>query len=218
MRRPAGSRHRGAMTTALAPDTQASRSGSHRFPRLSRKGRKALLLFHVLSSVSWIGVDLAMGVLAYRGLATDDPAELAVIYRALEMFCVPLLLTLPDALPVAARDLLSLGSGIWLGLGTRFGLVRYWWVLVKLAISLVLLTLVLVALRPTLLEGAAQATVVDASLPERLTDVRRNMLFPPVVSTTMLAFVTWLAVYKPWGVTPRGRRFLTVGKQGKNGR
>ena len=190
MRRPAGSRHRGAMTTALAPDTQASRSGSHRFPRLSRKGRKALLL-------------------AYRGLATDDPAELAVIYRALEMFCVPLLLTL---------GLLSLGSGIWLGLGTRFGLVRYWWVLVKLAISLVLLTLVLVALRPTLLEGAAQATVVDASLPERLTDVRRNMLFPPVVSTTMLAFVTWLAVYKPWGVTPRGRRFLTVGKQGKNGR
>lgn len=209
MRRPAGSRHRGAMTTALAPDTQASRSGSHRFPRLSRKGRKALLLFHVLSSVSWIGVDLAMGVLAYRGLATDDPAELAVIYRALEMFCVPLLLTL---------GLLSLGSGIWLGLGTRFGLVRYWWVLVKLAISLVLLTLVLVALRPTLLEGAAQATVVDDSLPERLTDVRRNMLFPPVVSTTMLAFVTWLAVYKPWGVTPRGRRFLTVGKQGKNGR
>ena len=209
MRRPAGSRHRGAMTTALAPDTQASRSGSHRFPRLSRKGRKALLLFHVLSSVSWIGVDLAMGVLAYRGLATDDPAELAVIYRALEMFCVPLLLTL---------GLLSLGSGIWLGLGTRFGLVRYWWVLVKLAISLVLLTLVLVALRPTLLEGAAQATVVDASLPERLTDVSRNMLFTPVVSTTMLAFVTWLAVYKPWGVTPRGRRFLTVGKQGKNGR
>ena len=209
MRRPAGSRHRGAMTTALAPDTQASRSGSHRFPRLSRKGRKALLLFHVLSSVSWIGVDPAMGVLAYRGLATDDPAELAVIYRALEMFCVPLLLTL---------GLLSLGSGIWLGLGTRFGLVRYWWVLVKLAISLVLLTLVLVALRPTLLEGAAQATVVDDSLPERLTDVRRNMLFPPVVSTTMLAFVTWLAVYKPWGVTPRGRRFLTVGKQGKNGR
>ena len=209
MRRPAGSRHRGAMTTAFAPDTQASRSGSHRFPGLSRKGRKALLLFHVLSSVSWIGVDLAMGVLAYRGLATDDPAELAVIYRALEMFCVPLLLTL---------GLLSLGSGIWLGLGTRFGLVRYWWVLVKLAISLVLLTLVLVALRPTLLEGAAQATVVDASLPERLTDVSRNMLFPPVVSTTMLAFVTWLAVYKPWGVTPRGRRFLTVGKQGKNGR
>lgn len=194
------------MTTALALRTEATRSPSRRFPRLRRKGRKALLLFHVLSSVSWIGVDLAMGVLAYRGLATDDPEELAVIYRALEMFCVPLLLTL---------GLLSLVSGIWLGLGTRFGLVRYWWVVVKLAISLVLLTLVLIALRPTLIEGAAQAAVVDGSLPERLTDVRRNMIFPPVVSTTALAFVTWLGVYKPWGVTPRGRRFLTVRKNGQ---
>lgn len=198
------------MNTVLAPRTEASESRrSHAFPRLSRKGRKALLFFHVLTSVSWIGVDLAMGVLAYRGLASDDPAELAVIYQALEMFCVPLLLTL---------GLLSLGSGVWLGLGTRFGLVRYWWVVVKLAISLVLLTLVLVALRPTLLEGATQAAVVDASLPERLTDVRRNMLFPPIVSTASLAFVTWLAVYKPWGVTPRGRKFLAVGKRGKNGR
>ena len=197
------------MTTALAPRTEASQSRlPHGFPRLSRQGRKALLLFHVLTSVSWIGVNLVMGVLAYRGLATDDPAELAVIYQALEMFCVPLLLTL---------GLLSLASGVWLGLGTRFGLMRYWWVVVKLAFSLVLLTLVLIALRPTLLEGAAQAAVVDASLPDRLTDVRRNMLFPPVVSTASLAFVTWLAVYKHWGVTPRGRRFLTLRQQSKNG-
>jgi hypothetical protein len=194
------------MTTALAPRTEAARSGPRRFPRLSRKGRKALLLFHVLTSVSWIGVDLVMGVLAFRGLTGDDPAEMAVIYRALEMFCFPLLLTL---------GLLSLGSGLWLGLGTRFGLVRYWWVVVKLAITLVLLTLVLVLLRPGLAEGAAQAAMVDASLPERLTDVRASMIFPPIVSTTTLAFVTWLAVYKPWGVTPRGRRFLTVRKNGR---
>ena len=30
------------------------------------------------------------------------------------------------------------------------------------------------------------------------------------MSTLSLAFVTWLAVYKAWGVTPRGRRFLRV--------
>jgi hypothetical protein len=195
------------MTTALAPRTEASQSRrSHGFPRLNRQGRKALLLFHVLTSVSWIGVDLVMGVLAVRGFTGNDPAELAVDYRALEMFCAPLLLTL---------GLLALGSGVWLGLGTRFGLVRYWWVVVKLAITLVLLTLVLVLLRPGLAEGAAQAAVVDGSLPERLYDVRANMIFPPIVSTTTLAFATWLAVYKPWGVTPRGRRFLTVRKNGR---
>jgi hypothetical protein len=52
--------------------------------------------------------------------------------------------------------------------------------------------------------------VVDGTLPTRLTDVRRNMIFPPIVSTSMLLFASWLSVYKPWGVTSRGRRFLRV--------
>ncbi len=100
-----------------------------------------MLLIHVLSSVSWIGVDLVMAVLSFRGLMSEDPQTVATAYGALTMFCVPLLLTL---------GLLSLASGVTLGLGTRFGLVRYWWVATKLVISLVLTTLVLVALRPTL--------------------------------------------------------------------
>lgn len=168
---------------------------------LSRSARKAVLLLHVLSSVSWIGVDLVMGALALRGLTTGDPRTMATVYAALEMFCIPLLLTL---------GLLSLTTGLLLGLGTRFGVLRYWWVVVKLVVTTVLVLLVLVALRPTVLEGAAQAAVVDASLPDRLLDVRRSMVFPPVVSTLSLVFVTWVAVYKPWGVTPRGRRFLRV--------
>ena len=80
-------------------------------------------------------------MLSFRGLTSDDPQTVATAYGALTMFCVPLLLTL---------GLLSLATGVILGLGTRFGLVRYWWVATKLVISLVLTTLVLVALRPTL--------------------------------------------------------------------
>ncbi len=70
--------------------------------------------------------------------------------------------------------------------------------------------LVLVLLRPTLAEAGTQTALVDGTLPERLTDVRRNMIFPPIVSTSALLFASWLSVYKPWGVTPRGRRFLRV--------
>ena len=36
------------------------------------------------------------------------------------------------------------------------------------------------------------------------------MIFPPIVSTSMLLFASWLSVYKPWGATRRGRRFLRV--------
>ena len=114
---------------------------------------------------------------------------------------MPLLLTL---------GLLTLTTGVVLGLGTRFGLLRYWWVVTKLVITLVLVVLVMVALQPTLADAATQTAVVDGSLPARLNDVRRNMIFPPLVSTSCLLFASWLSVYKPWGVTPRGRRFLRV--------
>jgi uncharacterized membrane protein len=168
---------------------------------MTRKMRKFVLLTHIISAVSWIGVDLVMGVLSFRGLATDDPQTLATAYGALALFCVPLLLTL---------GLLTLTTGVVLGLGTRFGLLRYWWVVAKLAITLVLCVLVLVALQPTLADAATQTALVDSTLPARLTDVRRNMIFPPLVSTSALLFASWLAVYKPWGVTARGRRFLRV--------
>jgi uncharacterized membrane protein len=168
---------------------------------MTREMRRFVLLTHIISSVSWIGVDLVMGVLSFRGLTTDDPQTLATAYGGLALFCVPLLLTL---------GLLTLTTGVVLGLGTRFGLLRYWWVVTKLVITVSFCVLVLVALQPTLADAATQTAQIDGTLPARLTDVRRNMIFPPIVSTSALLFASWLAVYKPWGVTARGRRFLRV--------
>lgn len=63
------------------------------------------------------------------------------------------------------------------------------------------------ALRPTLADAATQTALVDGTLPERLTDVRRDMMFPPHLDGAAREL---LSVYKPWGATPRGRRFLRV--------
>lgn len=164
--------------------------------KLPREIRRFTIFLHVLVSVSWIGVDLVIGVLSFTGLTTDDPQTMATAYTAISMFGVPLLLTL---------GLLALATGLTLGWGTRFGLVRHWWVVTKLIISLVLITLVVVALRPTLIDAAAESAVVDPTLPERLDQVRLNMIFPPLVSTAALLFATWLGVYKPWGQTRFGR-------------
>lgn len=158
--------------------------------RLSRGARRFTLFLHVLVTLSWIGVDLVIGVLSFTGLSTDDPRTMAVAYTAISMFGAPLLLTL---------GLATLATGVVLGLGTRYGLLRYWWVAIKLVISIVLTVLVLLALRPTLHDGAVAAKVVDATLPERLSQVRFNMVFPPLVSTTALVFAAWLGTYKPWG-------------------
>ena len=82
---------------------------------MTREMRKFVLLVHVISSVSWIGVDLVMAVLSFRGLTSEDPQTVATAYGALTMFCVPLLLTL---------GLISLATGVTLGLGTGSGWSR----------------------------------------------------------------------------------------------
>ncbi|MFC7479446.1 hypothetical protein ACFQX7_04415 [Luedemannella flava] len=76
--------------------------------------------------------------------------------------------------------------------GHEWGLIRYWWVAVKLVISTAFLLLVLIALRPLLLD----ALHLGADLPARQ---RASLLAAPIVSTTLLAFATIVSVFKPWG-------------------
>jgi hypothetical protein len=68
-------------------------------------------------------------------------------YRALELFAV---------WPLIATGLVCLASGVVLGLGTKYGLVRYWWAAIKLALNVVLVVLVMFALRPGVVEMAEQ--------------------------------------------------------------
>lgn len=164
--------------------------------QLSRTVRKTLLVVHVVSAGGWIGIDLVVGVLVLAGWFGADTAVRGVAYQALGMFVV---------WPMFTTGLVCLATGILLGLGTRYGLLRYWWVAVKLAINLVLCVLVLVLLRPGLPEvgeyGRALAMGDDPA-----GDVS-FLFFPPAVSLTALSFATVLAVVKPWGrIGRKGRR------------
>lgn len=148
-------------------------------------------MVHVVSALGWLGIDVVLLVFAVTGLASDDPAVVAVCYQAMELFVIP---------TVVPAALLSLGSGILLGLGSRYGLLRYWWVAVKLALNIVLLVLVVVLLRPGLDNAAEAGRQVGAGIePEDFGTLQADSLFPPGVSIAALLFATVLAVYKPWG-------------------
>jgi hypothetical protein len=107
--------------------------------RLGPRMRKGVLVVHIVSAGAWIGIDVVMGVVIFTALLAEDDNTRALCYRALELFAV---------WPLFTTGLVCLASGIVLGIGTKWGLVRYWWVAIKLALNIVLTTLVLVALRP----------------------------------------------------------------------
>jgi hypothetical protein len=157
--------------------------------------RKALLVVHIASAGAWIGMDIVMGILVFTAMLTGDTQLAALCYQALELFAVwPLLLT----------GLLCLASGVVLGLGSKYGLIRYWWVAVKLAMNLVLCTLVLFALRPGVAEVAEYGRALAAGT--TASALQMDIMFPPIVSTTALLIATVLSVYKPWGRTRKDAR------------
>ena len=162
--------------------------------RLKAGARKGVLLLHIASAGAWLGVDVVMGVLVFTALVSDDGRTKALAFRALELVAVG---------PLLALGLLCLLSGVLLGLGSRYGLLRYWWVAAKLVLNLVLTGLVLVALAPEVAAHADLARQFEAGLPVPL-EVGQ-LVFPPIVSPAALLVAMALAIFKPWGRIRPGR-------------
>ena len=162
--------------------------------RLGARTRKGVLVVHIVSAGTWIGIDVAMGVVVFTALLAEDDNTRALCYRALELFAV---------WPLIATGLLCLASGVVLGLGTKWGLIRYWWVATKLALNVLLVALVPIALRPEVIEKAEQGRRFMSG--EAASLAVGDLVFPPIVSPTLLLVAFVLAVFKPWGRI-RGRQ------------
>jgi Na+-driven multidrug efflux pump len=175
------------MSTNTYTQSRPSTSARPRL-RLSPRLRRATLVTHIVSAGAWIGIDVLVAVLVLTGWFADDPDVRGVAYQALALFVV---------WPMFTAAVVCLLSGLLLGLGTKWGLVRYWWVAVKLVINVVLCTLVLVALRPGLDEVRVYGEVLSDT--GRAVGDVTDLFFPPVVSLLTLTAATVLAVYKPWG-------------------
>jgi hypothetical protein len=173
--------------------TAAIRTTPSRY-RLSPRLRKIVLAVHIGTSIGWMGVDIALFALMMIGLRTDDAVTALSAYNAVAII-------IPWSVPVLALSML--GSGVLLGWGTKWGLVTYWWVAIKLAQAIVLNILVFVALLP----GVADLELSDTTLTadgvrDHLGSATIDMLFPPIVSFTMLAISLVLSVWKPVRKTP----------------
>ena len=168
-------------------------SGGARPWRLGARTRKVVLVVHIVSAAVWIGIVVVLGVVIFTALLADDNTK-ALCYRALELFAV---------WPLLTTGLVCLVSGVVLGIGTKWGLVRYWWVAIKLALNIVLTVLVLVALRPEVTEAAEQGRRFMAG--EAASLAVGDLIYPPIVSPSDLLIAVVLAVFKPWGQIRKGR-------------
>ena len=155
--------------------------------------RRLTFTTHITSSVGWVGAALAFLALAVIGFTSDDPVKVRGAY----------LLMAPAAwfvlVPLAHASLLS---GIVLSLGTTWGLFRYYWVVLKLGIT-VFATVILLIYMGTFrqMAGVAADPVVD------LAAVRNaSPIVHAILALVLLVAATMLGVYKPFGMTAYGER------------
>lgn len=163
--------------------------------RLSGRARRSFLVLHILSGAAWFGIDLALGILVVTALVTDDPQTAGTALQAIELFAI---------CPMFGASLVCLASGVVLGLGSKYGLLRYWWVAVKLAINVLMSALIVVALRPGIGEAASIGARLMAG--DGTAAVPSGLLFPVVVAPTLLLTAYLLSVFKPWGRIGRRTR------------
>jgi hypothetical protein len=164
-------------------------------PRL----RKLALTAHVTSSVGWLGAVAGFLALAIAAQTSRGPATVRGAYVAME---------LTGWYVIVPFCLAALVTGLVMSLGTRWGLFRHYWVLVKLLIT-VIAALILFGFTQTLGSLGELATNPALSI-----DELRNLNQSPALHSggglLALLVTTVVAVFKPWGMTRYGRRKLGV--------
>jgi hypothetical protein len=96
----------------------------------------------------------------------------------------------------------SLLTGMVMSLGTAWGLLRHYWVLFKLLITVFATSVLLIYMGTfRLMADAAADPTADLSIVRNPSPVLHSVL-----ALLVLLVATVLAVYKPRGITPYGRR------------
>ena len=165
---------------------------------LGARLRRTALTVHVTTSVGWLGAVGAFLALAVAGLSSESPQTVRAVYVAMEVMGWGVLVPL---------SLASFASGVVQSLGTKWGLMRHYWVVTKLSIT-VIATAVLLLYTRTLesLADTALAPEPAAGIPAGLPS--GSPLLHAGVALILLLVTTVLAVFKPRGVTRYGLRKL----------
>ncbi len=168
-------------------------SGAKVAPR-TRAFRRANLVLHVILSVGWLGAVLAYLPLAITGLTSVDPDTVKGTYRAMEQI---------GWFAIVPLSLGAFISGLIQSLITDWGLFRHYWIVVKLLLTVVSTTVLMLHM-PLVSRVASMASTMTLPLAPPGT-LQKQLLFHAAGGLAVLVVITVISIFKPWGRTPFGR-------------
>lgn len=153
--------------------------------------RKAALTAHIVFSVGWLGAIVPYLALAVAGLTSRDAQMARAAFLSMEVI---------GWYVIVPFSLAALLSGLVQALGTQWGLFRHWWILAKLALTLVAVAILYQHMQDVsrVAQIAKETTLSNAAFRPELIHAGGGLL--------VLLAITALSVFKPWGMTPYGRK------------
>ena len=156
---------------------------------MSATVRKFAVTTHVTTSVGWMGAVACFLALAIAGFASQQPLEVQAAYLGMELICWAVIVPL---------SFLSPATGIAQALWTPWGLMKHYWVVVKMVVTLPCTAVLLLHMLPTTRLAAAAGQ--GQLLGDALHDLRIQLVADSAIAVAALLFTTVLAIYKPRGV------------------
>ncbi len=144
---------------------------------LTLRSRQALLTAHIMMSVGLLGDSAGFAAVALRLSTTTDPVARLALLETLNMF------SLRFGIPLSVGTLVS---GIALGMGTKWGVFRYPWVVAKL------LLIASVMLVGGVVIGPAENMMLHGSV-----DASARLIAGASYDVLALGVATGLSVFKP---------------------
>ncbi len=160
-------------------------------PRL----RKFALFTHVTFSVGWFGAVVPYLALAIAGLASHDAQKVRAAYLSMELI---------GWFVIVPFSIAALSSGLFQSLGTHWGLFRHWWILWKFVLTIVAIVVLLQHMKAV--SGMSRIAAETAMSDSVFHAQRIQLVVHPTGGLLVLLAAMTLSVFKPWGVTPYGRR------------
>lgn len=167
---------------------------------MSSGGRKFALTVHLTFSIGWVGAVVAYLGLGVAAVTSDQVRTVRAAWTAMELTGWYVIV------PLAVGSLLT---GVIMGLGTKWGLFRHYWVVFSLGLT-VFATVILLFHMPTVSSVAKMAQQAEGRALESL----GGDLFHPGVGLAVLLLIQVLNMYKPQGLTPYGQRKQAAGADG----
>lgn len=162
---------------------------------MSARVRTFALTAHVTSSVGWLGSVASFLVLGIAGMSSRNAEIVRGAYLSMNLL---------GQFIIVPLGLAALLTGLVQSLGTPWGLIRHYWVLVKFALT-VGATVLLLLHQFTAVAAAARRVSETGS--DALPNVGRlgtQLVGDAGLAVLVLLVTTVLSVYKPWGRTEYG--------------